>query len=416
MDVPGLSGLEPEFTLLRPLGEGAMAEVFLAREAALGRLVAIKVVRDTLASDAEARARFEREARSAAGLSHPNVVEVHRVAALPDGRPYLVMEYVEGQNLADALHAGTVDAGMAREVLRGVASALGAAHERGIVHRDVRPANILWDPRRRRAVLTDFGIAGVLETGGEAATRLTRAGQVLGDPQYTSPEHLVGDPVTGASDVYALGIVGYQLLAGRGPYAAQGSARIAAAHLREQAVPLSSLRPDLPPALARLLTACLAKRPEQRPRMADLVAHLERPDDVLVSASGARGRTQSLEAAVEQLPALQSFLQELKRRRVFNVAAVYAVASFGLLQVGELILPALPVPEWAYTALVATILAAFPVALVLAWIFDVGSDGLTRSRSDPTSVRGPTLRVLQVTGLALSLGVAILIGWWILSA
>lgn len=393
-----------------------MAVVYLARESALQRLVAIKVLRPELAVDEVARARFEREARAAAGLSHPNVVKVHRVLSLPTA-PCIVMEYVEGQNAADALAAGTVTSEMALAVLRGVASALAAAHARGIVHRDVRPANVVWDVTRARAVLTDFGIAGVLEGGGEAVTRLTRAGQALGDPEYASPEQLTGEPLSGATDVYSLGILGYQLLAGRGPYDAAGKVALASAHLRGSPVPLGTLAPGLEPRLASLLTACLAKRPEQRPLIGDIEHQLGGAGAPSVGSATARGRgTQSIDAAVEQIPALRGFLDELRRRHVFNVAALYAVLSFGVLQAGELILPALPVPEWSYTALVATVLAFFPVALVLGWVFDLSPQGLTRSESTPRSLSRGRLRLLQTLGLGFSLLIAAAIGWWILAS
>ena len=404
----------PEFELIRVLGEGAMARVYLAREVALQRLVAVKVLRPEFAADEVARARFEREARSAAGLSHPNVVEVHRVSAI-DAGPYIVMEYIDGQNLADALAAGTVSREMAMEVLRGVASALRSAHEKGIVHRDVRPANVVWDSVGKRPVLTDFGIAGVLESGSGVTTKLTRAGQVLGDPAFTSPELLLGEPLSGATDVYSLGVMAYHLVAGRGPYEAASAAALASAHLRGSPIPLRQLDTHIDPPLASLLTACLAKRPEERPRIDDLIDRLEGRETHLVSSPGARGRgTQSLEAAVEHLPALKGFIEELRRRRVFNVAAVYAVVSFGLLQGGELILPALPLPDWTYSALVAAVLGLFPVALVLGWVFDLSSSGVTRSESDPRTISGPKLRLMQTVGLGLSLLVAGLIGWWIL--
>ena len=391
-----------------------MATVYLAREVALQRLVAVKLLRPEFAADEVARARFEREARSAASLSHPNVVEVHRVSKI-DAGPYIVMEYVDGQNLADALAAGTVSRDMAMEVLKGVASALRSAHEKGIVHRDVRPANVVWDSAGKRPVLTDFGIAGVLESGSGVTTKLTRAGQVLGDPAFTSPELLLGEPLSGATDVYSLGVMAYHLLAGRGPFEAASAAALASAHLRADPAPLRRLDVDIEPTLANLITACLAKRPEERPRIDDLIGRLQNRDTRLVSSPGARGRgTQSLDAAVENLPALRGFIEELRRRRVFNVAAVYAVVSFGLLQGGELILPALPLPEWTYSALVAAVIGLFPVALVLSWVFDVSTEGVTRSEIDPRTVSGPKLRIMQALGLTLSLLVAGLVGWWIL--
>ncbi len=410
--------LAAEFELVRVVGEGSVARVYLAREVELRRPVAIKILRPELAVDATARARFEREARSAAKLAHPNVVEVHRVLSTSSG-PCIVMEYIDGQNLADALSAGMVTDDIARQVLTEVASALAAAHAKGIVHRDVRPANVMWDAQRKRAVLTDFGIAGVLEEGGEAVTKLTRAGQVLGDPSYTSPEQLLGEPLTGATDVYSLAVMGYQLLAGEGPYAANGRAELASAHLRAEPRRLQDLRRDADPELSEILRPCLAKKPEQRPRAEDLAKRIEGAGKkpVPVSSGSARGfGTQGLDAAVERLPGLRGFIDELRRRRVFNVAVVYAVIAYAVLEGGSMVLPELPLPEWSYTVLVAITLAFLPVALVLGWMFDLGKEGITQTEATPGSITGAKLRILQATGLGLSLVVAGLIGWWILAS
>lgn len=410
--------LAAEFDLVRVVGEGSVAKVYLARELDLRRSVAIKILRPELAVDPTARARFEREARSAAGLAHPNVIDVHRVITTDSG-PCIVMEYIEGQNLADALSAGIVTQAIARQVLREVASALAAAHGKGIIHRDVRPANVMWDAQGKRAVLTDFGIAGVLEEGGEAVTKLTRAGQVLGDPSYTSPEQLLGEPLTGATDVYSLGVMGYQLLAGEGPYAAKGRAELAHAHLRAEPRRLLDLRSDADPELAAILLPCLAKRPEQRPRAEDLTRRIEEAGKkpAPVTSKSARGfGTQTLGAAAEHIPGLRGFVDELQRRRVFNVAVVYAVAAYAILEGGSMVLPELPLPEWTYTALVAVTLAFFPLALVLSWMFDVGKEGIKQTEANPAAVAGPRLRLLQATGLGLSLLIAGLIGWWILGS
>lgn len=391
-----------------------MAEVYLAREGDLDRLVAIKVLRPELASDSTAQSRFEREARAAARLSHPNVVDIYRVTRTDRGSA-IVMEYVDGQNLADALKAGAVTDEMAAQILREMASALAEAHDKGVIHRDVRPANVVWDSKSGRSVLTDFGIAGVLEPGSDAATRLTRAGQVLGDPSFTSPEHLLGRPLTGAADIYALGVMGYYLLAGRGPYPGTSPAAIANDHLRASPEPLRALRPDADEEVEAILLACLARRPDERPRAADLVRRLDRPGRaaVAVPPGGVTGMTH-FDQVAEGLPGLQAFILELRRRRVFNVAAVYAVAAFAVLQGGELMLPVLPLPEWSYPALVAVTLAFFPVALVLGWMFDLGASGITATEGGPSSLTGLKLRALQVAGLGFSLLLAGAIGWWVL--
>ena len=194
--------LDSEFDILRLLGEGSVAQVYLARERALQRLVAIKLMKSELAEDETARKRFERESRSAAKIHHHNVATVHRVGSLEDETPFIIMEYIEGRNLADLLQAeGVMTIEQACHTLSQVALALAAAHENGIVHRDVRPDNVVGEEDSDRVVLTDFGIAGILETGNETITRLTQQGLLLGDPRYMSPEQLLGESITDESDV-----------------------------------------------------------------------------------------------------------------------------------------------------------------------------------------------------------------------
>ncbi|MBT8337851.1 MAG: serine/threonine protein kinase, partial [Gemmatimonadetes bacterium] len=228
--------LGDEFEILRSLGKGATAVVYLARERALGRLVAIKVLRQGKAEDATVRRRFEREARAAASISeHPDVVAVHRYGRLPDDTPYLVMRYVKGRTMEERLQAeGRLPLDHARQVLLSVASALAAAHEQGIVHRDVRPGNVLWDDDAQRGYLTDFGIAAVLATSGMDSSRITQTGQMVGDPRYLSPEQLQDKDLTEQSDIYGLGILGYELFTGEGPYQARSNADYIRAHLTQE--------------------------------------------------------------------------------------------------------------------------------------------------------------------------------------
>jgi serine/threonine-protein kinase len=208
-----------DLEIKRRLGRGSMADVYLAKELELGRLVAVKVLLPMHVQDETARRRFEREAKAAASLDHPNVVQVFRFGRLPDETPYLVMRFIRGRTMEERLAAeGRLPVDVARDVLLGVASALAAAHERGIVHRDVRPANILWDEQTGHAMLSDFGIAAILVTSGEEVSRLTKTGQRVGDPRYLSPEQLMDEDLTELADMYAFGILGYMLLAGEGPY------------------------------------------------------------------------------------------------------------------------------------------------------------------------------------------------------
>ena len=261
--------LDPDFQIVRFQVEGSVAHVYLAREKGLKRLVDIKVLKAELALDETARRRFGREAQSAAKIHHHNVAAVYRVGTLEDETPFIVMEHIEGRTLADFLQAeGIMGVEQAGHVLSQVASALAAAHEKGIVHRDLKPENVVCERDSDRVVLTDFGIAGILETGTETIERLTQPGQLLGDPRYMSPEQLLGEPITEESDVYSLGIIGYELLTLKGPYEAKSNVMMATAHLREKPIPL----PD--PHLGKLLARCLAKNPNHRPRASEVARAL----------------------------------------------------------------------------------------------------------------------------------------------
>ncbi len=270
-----LHSLAPEFEVIRPIGEGSVASVYLAREPALGRLVAIKVLAPRHARDETARLRFEREAQAAARILHPNVATVFRIGRLVSGVPYIVLPYVGGGSLEDRLAAaGPFPIEEARRYVGQIAGGLAAAHRLGIVHRDVRPANILYDRDTERVLLTDFGLAAVLETGYERITRLTRPGERLGNPAYASPEQLRGETVTDRADVYSLGIVAFELLTGRFPYDAETPLEMTIAHARQEPRRASEFRPEVDPALNDMILRCLNKRPEHRPFAADIAEAL----------------------------------------------------------------------------------------------------------------------------------------------
>jgi tRNA A-37 threonylcarbamoyl transferase component Bud32 len=276
--------LAPSFTLVRRLGAGGMGSVYLARDPVLKRLVAVKVMAPSLAADPVARARFEREAQAVASISHPNVVAVYSVGELANELPYLVMQYVEGQAMSERLETdGPLDVRTAKRVLGEVASALVAAHRKGIIHRDIKPANILWDDETGRALVTDFGIAAVLERGDERdATRITHTGMAIGTPAYMSPEQLLAEPITAKTDIYSLGLLGYELLIGEGPYQISSPREVMAAHLRDAPRHLSSLRADVDAELERLLENCLTKDPAKRPSAADVEGRLMHGASVLL--------------------------------------------------------------------------------------------------------------------------------------
>jgi Protein kinase domain len=265
--------LSPHYEILRSLGTGGMGAVFLAREPVLRRLVAIKVLAPWLAADPRARSRFEREARAAAALSHPNVVRVYAVGQTRTRYlPYIIMQYVDGPTLAQRMarhpRASERDA---RRIIGEVAAGLAAAHARDLVHRDVKPSNILIETESHRAFVMDFGVSAALSPV-DQATKLTMTGAVVGTPPYMSPEQAAGDPITAKSDMYSLGLVAYELLTGQLPYTATTAMGWAAAHLRDPATPVGTRRPDLPPEIAQVVDRCLAKDAPARPDAQDVAA------------------------------------------------------------------------------------------------------------------------------------------------
>ncbi|GAB3198316.1 hypothetical protein GCM10027062_12200 [Nocardioides hungaricus] len=244
------------YRLERRLATGGMGEVWRATDTTLGREVAVKLLKQEYADDPSFRARFEVEAQHAGALHHPNIATVYDYGAGDDGRPYLVMELVDGQPLSALLRPDTpMDPAAVRELLAQAADGLGAAHAAGIVHRDVKPANLLVTPDRR-VKITDFGIARAAEGMG-----LTRTGEVMGTPQYLSPEQAQGQSATAASDVYSLGVVAFECLAGHRPYAADTAVATALMHLRE---PVPSLPDAVPADLAAVVRRSMAKLPQDR--------------------------------------------------------------------------------------------------------------------------------------------------------
>ena len=246
------------YRLERQLGSGATAAVWQARDRELGRLVALKVLLGREVPQ-ELAVRFEREGTILARLSHPNVVPVFATGN-HDGRPYLVMELVDGVQLTKVLERGPVPVEDAIELAAAVAAGLGAAHRAGVVHRDVKPANIVCSedgtPR-----LVDFGIARA-----DDLTNITSANVVIGTAAYLSPEQARGDAVGPTSDVYSLGCVLYQALTGRTPFDAESAISLAYRHVHDAPRPPSELRADIPGALDRVVMRCLAKEPQDRYR------------------------------------------------------------------------------------------------------------------------------------------------------
>jgi hypothetical protein len=264
--------LPDRYRIVRHIANGGMAGVWEASDQLLGRSVAVKVLASHLSEDDRARRRFEREARAAAGLSsHPHVVTIYDVGEY-DGRVFMVMDLMPGGTVADRLRAGrTIADETALRWLREAAEALDAAHDHGVVHRDIKPGNLLLDGRDRLAI-ADFGIARLA-----LEDQLTATGQVLGTASYISPEQAVGEPATAASDRYALAIVAFELLTGSRPFQAEHFAAQARAHVEDEP-PLATERdPSLPRGVDAVLDRGLAKDPDDRwPSAGAMVAALDR--------------------------------------------------------------------------------------------------------------------------------------------
>jgi TolB-like protein/Tfp pilus assembly protein PilF len=264
MPVPARLG---RYEILAPLGTGGMGEVYRARDTRLGRDIAIKLLPADLARDPERLARIEREARIVAALNHPNIVTLHSVED-EDGVRFLTMELVEGRSLAAELAAGPLPMDVVVATGAAIADALAAAHERGIVHRDLKPANVMRTPDGRVKVL-DFGIARNASAPGGATTV---TGEAVGTVPYMAPEQLRGGAIDARADLFALGVLLHELATGRRPFAGTASAEIMTAILRDAPEPITRLRPDAPPALARIVARCLEKDPAARVQTAQEVA------------------------------------------------------------------------------------------------------------------------------------------------
>src|SRR5881296_3757806 len=264
-----IQALGKSYTVEGEIGRGGMGVVFNARDERLKREVAVKVLPPELAFREEIRLRFLREAETAARLSHPHIVPIHSVGEGPDGLVYFVMAYVDGESVAAKLkRRGSLPAEESRRILMETADALGAAHALGIIHRDVKPDNIMLEGSRGRVMVTDFGIAKALSSSTGGA--LTGTGVAIGTPHYMSPEQAAGDrEIDGRSDLYSLGVVSFQMLAGELPFHAPTVPGILMKHITEQAPLVTEKRADVPDDLAACVMRCLEKDPEDRWPTAD---------------------------------------------------------------------------------------------------------------------------------------------------
>jgi tRNA A-37 threonylcarbamoyl transferase component Bud32 len=278
--------LAPNIRILGMAGEGGMSYVFVGRDAVLKREVAVKMLAPVLADDATARKRFTREAEAIAAVSHPNIVNVYQVGELP-GReiPYFVMQFVDGPTLGmGSLRGRMLTEARVRRLMADIAEGLAAAHRRKVYHRDIKPNNIVLDGETGRAMVLDFGISAAYSSRRQSQgglLRLTDEGMYLGTPTYMSPEQGGGEDVTGKSDVYSLGVLAFELLAGRPPF--EGSpVAVMASHMKEVPPRLDEVRSDVSDELSTLIARCMEKDPDRRPTAQEIVYFLNPEDKQVV--------------------------------------------------------------------------------------------------------------------------------------
>jgi len=369
------------YSLEQELGGGGMSRVFVAVETALGRKVVVKVLAPELAVDVNTE-RFRREIQLAAQLQQANIVPVHTAGEL-GGLPYYTMPLVDGYSLRSRLAQGVpLSITEIVSVLRDVAKALAYAHERGVVHRDIKPDNVLLSGGT--AVVTDFGVAKALSAAKRDGTRgatLTEVGTSLGTPAYMAPEQAAADPSADhRADIYAFGILAYELLAGQPPFHGRSPHKLLAAQMGETPEPISSLRPDTPPLLAELVTKCLEKEPDKRPQSAtDLVRVLE----TVTSGGG--------------LPAMPAILLG-GRRRLGRALLWYALSFIAVALIARAAIIAIGLPDWVFPGALVVMALGLPVILFTGFVHRGTHQALTAAALTPggTPTQHSTLTRLAV--------------------
>src|SRR6266700_989216 len=343
------SALGDSYRIERELGGGGMSRVFLAQEVRLGRRVVVKVLPPEMAAGVSAE-RFEREIQLAAKLQHPHIVPLLTAGAKGD-LLYYVMPHIAGESLRSRItHERALPVGETVRILRDVCDALAYAHGHGVVHRDVKPDNVLISGKH--ALVTDFGVAKAVSISSGTGT-LTSLGMALGTPAYMAPEQAAGDPtVDHRADLYAVGALGYELLTGRTPFGGLSPQGMLAAQVTTTPDPVTQHRDTVPPALAALIMRCLAKHPADRPQSAEeLLGQLEG----MATPTGA--------TTPEQATISSGTAAAIRRAHPVRVATLFGFAALGVLTLAFLLVHALGLPDWAFAGAVGLAAAGLPIML-----------------------------------------------------
>jgi eukaryotic-like serine/threonine-protein kinase len=381
------------YTLERELGGGGMSRVFVAHETALGRQVVVKVLPPDLVAGVNVE-RFNREILLAARLQHPHIVPVHSAGEMA-GVPYYTMPLVEGESLRARLARTTMlPITETIGVLRDVAKALAYAHERGIVHRDIKPDNVLLSGGS--ATVTDFGIAKAIaaartDAQGGAQPTLTQIGTSIGTPTYMAPEQAAADPSSDSrADLYSFGCMAYEMLSGRPPFIAKTPQRLLAAHMGEVPADVRTLRPDTPEALADLVMRCLAKDADDRPqRASDLIQVLE-----TVTSGGGHAA----------MPPVLLAGRGMIRKALLAYGAAFVVVAV----VAKAAIVAIGLPDWVFPGSLIVMALGLPVILFTAYVHHTARRAITQT---PTYTPGGTPSAVQGTMATIALRASPHVSW-----
>lgn len=371
------------FEVIRRIGRGGMGVIYLARDPALDRRLAVKLLPMALGADPAATRRFFDEARAASALDHPNIATVFEIGRTDDERPFIAMAYYEGETLRERLERGPLDVAEAAEIAAQVADGLAAAHGVGIVHRDIKPANLIVT-RSGLVKILDFGVART------ASVALTRTGATVGTVAYMSPEQTRGERVDGRADIWALGVVLYEMLAGTRPFRSDAHDAIVYAIRNDSPEPLRSLRAEVPPALEAIVVRCLTKDPAGRFASAAELAHALREAvggaaaglGAAAAARTVRGGAAAGHAGRRAWPAVS---------RIGLPAALYAAIAWPTLRAIGALSPALGLPAWVPGAALGLAVAGLVLVLLAVTGF---------ARRPSSTARTLTLAALAILVLA----------------